>query len=207
MAPDRVPRTVRRSRRAACASRSRIGATSPAPTAVRRASDGYADGRLRRRRGRRCSRVCAARGRAARAPHRRRAAASTREIVTSSRSSPALGFEDLALTTNASQLARLAGPLRDAGLQRINISIDTLDEARFRAVTRGGELGPVLAGIDAAIEAGLTPIKLNTVVLRGVNDDEIERLTALGLGARHGAPLPGGDAPSARARSWRGRTW
>ena len=87
-----------------------------------------------------------------------------------------LGFEDLALTTNASQLTRLARPLRDAGLMRINVSIDTLDETRFRAVTRGGELGPVLAGIDAATAAGFAPIKLNTVVLRGVNDDEIERI-------------------------------
>jgi len=87
-----------------------------------------------------------------------------------------LGFEDLALTTNASQLARLARPLREAGLHRINVSIDTLDPARFRAITRGAEIDGVLAGIDAAIEAGLSPIKLNTVVLRGVNDDEIERI-------------------------------
>lgn len=87
-----------------------------------------------------------------------------------------MGFEDLSLTTNASQLARLAAPLRRAGLHRINISIDTLDPARFRAVTRGGEIGPVLAGIDAALAAGLSPVKLNTVVLRGVNDDEIEAI-------------------------------
>ncbi len=87
-----------------------------------------------------------------------------------------LGFEDLALTTNASQLTRLARPLREAGLGRINVSIDTLDPERFRAVTRGGELGPVLAGIDAALAAGLSPIKLNTVVLRGINDDELERI-------------------------------
>jgi len=88
-----------------------------------------------------------------------------------------IGFEDVALTTNASQLARLARPLREAGLHRLNISIDTLDPARFREVTRGGDLGGVLRGIDAALEAGFSPIKLNTVVLRGVNDDEIERLT------------------------------
>jgi cyclic pyranopterin phosphate synthase len=87
-----------------------------------------------------------------------------------------LGFEDLALTTNASQLTRLARPLREAGLGRINVSIDTLDPERFRAVTRGGELGPVLSGIDAAIAAGFQPIKLNTVVLRGVNDDELESI-------------------------------
>lgn len=89
----------------------------------------------------------------------------------------ALGLEDLALTTNASQLARLATPLARAGLARVNVSIDTLDPERFRAVTRGGELGPVLAGIDAALAAGLVPLKLNTVVLRGVNDDEVEKLT------------------------------
>lgn len=84
------------------------------------------------------------------------------------------GFEDIALTTNATQLARLAVPLRRAGLHRINISVDSLEPARFRALTRGGELGPVLAGVEAALDAGLAPIKLNTVVLRGVNDDELE---------------------------------
>ncbi len=77
--------------------------------------------------------------------------------------------------TNASQLARLAGPLPPP-LHRLNVSIDTLDPGRFHEVTRGGELAPVLDGIDAAIAAGFSPIKLNTVVLRGVNDDEIERL-------------------------------
>lgn len=87
-----------------------------------------------------------------------------------------IGFEDVALTTNASQLARLAKPLREAGLHRLNISLDTLDAVRFREVTRGGELEPVLRGIDAAIEAGFAPIKLNTVVLRGVNDDELEAI-------------------------------
>lgn len=86
----------------------------------------------------------------------------------------AAGFDDVALTTNASQLERLAEPLRRAGLHRINVSLDTLDPDRFRAITRGGELDRVLAGIDAAIAAGLAPIKLNTVVLRGVNDDELE---------------------------------
>lgn len=87
-----------------------------------------------------------------------------------------MGFEDLSLTTNASQLARLAMPLKRAGLQRINISIDTLDAGRFREVTRGGDLKKVLAGIDAALEAGLTPVKLNTVVLRGMNDGELPEI-------------------------------
>jgi len=88
-----------------------------------------------------------------------------------------LGFEDLSLTTNASQLAALARPLKDAGLERVNVSIDTLDEGRFRAITRGGELAIVQRGIDAALRANLSPVKLNTVVLRGVNDDELERIT------------------------------
>ncbi|MRG91053.1 GTP 3',8-cyclase MoaA [Polyangium spumosum] len=98
------------------------------------------------------------------------------EIVSIVAHLASLGFEDLALTTNASQLAKLARPLRDAGLHRINVSIDTLDPDRFRAVTRGGDLGAVLAGIEAASEAGFPPIKLNTVVLRGVNDEELERI-------------------------------
>lgn len=96
------------------------------------------------------------------------------EIVSIVEHLASMGFDDLSLTTNASQLARLAMPLKRAGLHRINISIDTLDEARFRDVTRGGDLRGVLAGIDAALAAGLAPVKLNTVVLRGVNDDELE---------------------------------
>lgn len=99
------------------------------------------------------------------------------EIVAIVRHLAELGLEDLAITTNASQLARLALPLREAGLHRLNISIDTLDEARFRRITRGGELAPVLRGIDAALAAGFETIKLNTVVLRGENDDELEALT------------------------------
>jgi cyclic pyranopterin phosphate synthase len=87
-----------------------------------------------------------------------------------------LGFDDLALTTNASQLERLAVPLRSAGLHRINVSLDTLDAGRFRAITRGGSLARVLAGIDAAQRADFSPIKLNTVVLRGHNDDELESI-------------------------------
>lgn len=86
------------------------------------------------------------------------------------------GVSDLALTTNASQLARLAVPLREAGLHRLNVSIDTLDAARFSRLTRGGRLADVLRGIDAATDAGFAPIKLNTVVLRGENDDELGAL-------------------------------
>lgn len=88
----------------------------------------------------------------------------------------ALGVDDLAMTTNASQLAPLARPLREAGLQRVNISIDSLDQARFRAITRGGELSEVLQGIDAALSAGFDEIKTNTVVLRAMNEDELESI-------------------------------
>ncbi|HEX7667357.1 MAG TPA: GTP 3',8-cyclase MoaA [Polyangiaceae bacterium] len=87
-----------------------------------------------------------------------------------------LGFEDLALTTNASRLAELARPLRQAGLERITISLDSLDPARFARLTRGGKLDRVLAGIDAAMASGFDEVKLNCVVVRGENDDELEAI-------------------------------
>ncbi len=82
------------------------------------------------------------------------------------------GLKELTLTTNGSQLARFAKDLREAGVERINVSLDTLDRERFRAVTRWGELSKVLAGIDAAQDAGLR-VKINMVALRDVNRDEI----------------------------------
>ncbi len=88
------------------------------------------------------------------------------------------GLEDLALTTNASQLTRFAEPLRDAGVGRLNISLDSLRPERFRALTRTGRLEQVLAGIDAARAAGFQRIKLNSVILRGRNDDEVLDLVA-----------------------------
>src|SRR5271170_2629714 len=84
-----------------------------------------------------------------------------------------LGVDDLALTTNATRLAALARPLRDAGLHRLTVSLDSLVPERFERITRGGRLDGVLAGIDAALEAGFTELKTNTVVLRGENDDEL----------------------------------
>lgn len=87
------------------------------------------------------------------------------------------GLRELTLTTNGSQLAKLARPLFDAGLSRINISLDSLDPARFRAITRTGNLGEVLSGIDAVQSAGFERTKLNAVILRGRNDDEILPLT------------------------------
>ncbi len=86
---------------------------------------------------------------------------------------------DLALTTNGILLAQHARALARAGLKRINISLDTLDATRFREVTRFGSISDVFAGLDAALEAGLEPLKLNVVVVRGVNDDEIPTLAKL----------------------------
>jgi len=83
------------------------------------------------------------------------------------------GLKELTLTTNGSQLARLAKPLKEAGLSRINISLDSLQEDRFREMTRTGKLSEVLAGIEAAQHAGFQHIKLNSVILKGKNDDEI----------------------------------
>ncbi len=89
----------------------------------------------------------------------------------------ALGIDDLAMTTNASQLAKVAGKLRDAGLQRLNISIDSLDSERFARMTRGGDLREVLRGIDAAAACGFDDIKTNTVVIRDENEGEVEAIT------------------------------
>jgi cyclic pyranopterin phosphate synthase len=81
-------------------------------------------------------------------------------------------LDELTLTTNGSQLERYAPELRDHGVERVNVSLDTLDAHKFRAITRWGELDKVLAGIDAALAAGLR-VKINAVALKGVNDDEI----------------------------------
>jgi cyclic pyranopterin phosphate synthase len=83
-----------------------------------------------------------------------------------------LGIEDIALSTNASLLAGLAGPLREAGVRRVNISLDSLRPATFAQITRRGDLAEVLAGIDAAVEAGFEERKINIVAMRGLNDDE-----------------------------------
>ena len=83
---------------------------------------------------------------------------------------------DLSLTTNALRLPSLAAPLRDAGLDRVNISIDTLQRARFIDLTRRDRLADTLAGIEAARVVGFSPIKLNALIMRGVNDDEVADL-------------------------------
>jgi cyclic pyranopterin phosphate synthase len=84
-------------------------------------------------------------------------------------------LDELTVTTNGSQLARFAGELADAGVRRINVSVDTLDPEKFRAVTRWGDLAKVMGGIEAAQRAGIH-VKLNAVALRGVNEHEIDDL-------------------------------
>jgi GTP 3',8-cyclase len=86
-------------------------------------------------------------------------------------------LDELTLTTNGSQLRKYAQEISAHGVRRLNVSLDTLDADKFRAITRWGSLGQVLAGIDAAQEAGLK-IKVNAVALKGVNDDEFDRMVA-----------------------------
>ncbi|MBI4987548.1 MAG: GTP 3',8-cyclase MoaA [Rhodocyclales bacterium] len=92
------------------------------------------------------------------------------------------GLKELVVTTNGSQLDRYAAEMREAGVKRVNISLDTLRADRFKAITRVGELSKVLRGIDAAIAAGFEGIKLNTVMMRGVNDDEFVDLVRFAVG-------------------------
>ena len=87
----------------------------------------------------------------------------------------------LSLTTNAIGLARMAAPLRAAGLDRVNVSLDTLDAQRFTAIAHRRRLPDVLAGLTAAAAAGLTPVKLNAVLLRGINEDEAVPLLRFAL--------------------------
>jgi len=86
------------------------------------------------------------------------------------------GVEELALSTNGHRLTELAAPLRAAGVDRLNVSLDTLDAERFARITGRGTLPPVLAGLDAARAAGFTSIKLNVVAIKGFNDDELAAL-------------------------------
>lgn len=92
------------------------------------------------------------------------------------------GISEVALSTNAGRLADHAAGLADAGLRRVNISLDSLRPDRFAMVTRGGRLDRTLAGIAAAEAAGLTPIKVNCVVMRGLNDDEVPDLARMAAG-------------------------
>lgn len=101
------------------------------------------------------------------------------EIVRGIASTP--GIRSLSMTTNGVLLSRLAKPLKEAGLQRVNISIDTLDPEKFKRLTRWGKLEQVWEGILAAEAAGLTPVKLNGVVVKGYNEDDVIDLAALTL--------------------------
>ncbi len=89
------------------------------------------------------------------------------------------GIKSVSMTTNGLLLSRLAQPLADAGLERVNISIDTLDTEKFKRLTRWGKINEVLEGIDAAESAGLTPIKLNAVIVTGYNESDAVPLAGL----------------------------
>ena len=97
------------------------------------------------------------------------------------------GLPDLAMTTNGQRLADMAADLKRAGLQRVNISLDSLRADRYQTLTRTGRLSPVLRGIDAAITHGLSPVKINSVILKGVNDDEVVDIARFAL--EHGCQV------------------
>ncbi|WP_303904322.1 GTP 3',8-cyclase MoaA [Thiohalomonas denitrificans] len=88
------------------------------------------------------------------------------------------GIEDLSLSTNGVRLGKLAGALKTAGVDRLNVSLDSLRAERFAEITGGGDLQSVLDGVSAAIEAGLVPMKINAVVMKGINDDEVEAMVS-----------------------------
>ncbi|MBH24285.1 MAG: GTP 3',8-cyclase MoaA [Myxococcales bacterium] len=132
------------------------------------------------------------------------------------------GIREVVMTTNGTLLRRDAAALREAGLRSVTVSVDSLNAARFAQITRGGDLGRVLDGIDAAEEAGLS-VRINTVVVRGVNDDELLELAGRALRRRWllrfiefmpiGAEtiwsdLPrGGCVPAAEIRAVLGARW
>jgi len=103
------------------------------------------------------------------------------DLLTIVRDIRAAGITRISMTTNGLRLAELAVPLRQAGLERVNVSVDTLDPERFHRVTRWGHLAKVLDGVYAAEAAGLTPVKINAVVARGFNEQDIADLARLTL--------------------------
>jgi cyclic pyranopterin phosphate synthase len=115
------------------------------------------------------------------------------------------GVEELSLTTNGFALERLAQPLRGAGLDRVTVSIDSLDPVKFRRITRTGDLATVLRGLDRAEAAGLLPLKVNCVTMRGTNDDELVEFAKLSvfrrLTVRFIEYMPLGDAALLRTEA------
>ena len=89
------------------------------------------------------------------------------------------GIQETDLTTNGIRLPEMAKPLAEAGVSRINMSLDTLDDEKYRKITRGGRLSQALSGLQAALKAGFSKIKINAVLIGGFNDDEIETLAHL----------------------------
>lgn len=116
------------------------------------------------------------------------------------------GLRELVMTSNGSQLGKLARPLADAGVRRMNISLDSLQDDKFRAITRTGELSRVLAGIEAARQAGFARIKLNTVVMQGRNADEVVDLVdyavSRGLDISFIEEMPLGEVGRSRGESF-----
>jgi len=119
------------------------------------------------------------------------------------------GIDDLSMTTNGTLLARHAEALREAGLNRVNVSLDTLCPDRYRAITRRGQLQDALDGIEAAHRAGLEPVKINAVIIRDLNDDEVVDLARLsvtkGWHVRFIEWMPVGD-DARMADAWHGHT-
>lgn len=107
------------------------------------------------------------------------------------------GVEDLALTTNGLLLPDLVRPLKEAGVRRVNVSLDTLRPGRYREITRTDAFDQVWAGIETALAAGFDPVKINTVMIRDVNDDEIEDMALVAAGL--GDAAPAGLSPPAIA--------
>jgi len=116
------------------------------------------------------------------------------------------GIDDISLSTNGLLLAPMASELRAAGLRRVNVSLDTLDEERFTAIARRPGLDRVLAGIDAALAAGFGPVKINCVLIRGTNDDELEAFARLtrerALHVRFIEMMPVHDNVELQATGW-----
>ena len=121
------------------------------------------------------------------------------------------GLRELVMTSNGSQLHKLARPLAEAGVKRLNISLDSLRPERFRAITRTGELGQVLAGIEAAQAAGFANLKLNVVVMHGRNADEVTDLVdfalSRGLDISFIEEMPLGQVGRERGESYCSSDW